>query len=64
MLYPSGHHITAAPTVSPEETQGGNRTLRFSCDPLQPATMMHPEKTQDEKTYDIGPRQLRCSSKQ
>ena len=51
MLQPSGHHILAAPTVSPEEIQGGNRTLRFSCDPLQTPTMMHPEETQDEKTF-------------
>ena len=65
------HHITAAPKVSPEGTQDRNgmpphQTVTAAATPHPPpppSPMVHPEGTQDEKTQDSGPAQLRCISK-
>ena len=44
------------PTVSPEETQDGNRMPTIKQSGTAQPTTMHPEETQDEKTQDTGPR--------
>ena len=67
MLKPSGRHMTAAPTGSPEGTQDRNRrpphpAVRHRSPSPQP--QRSPEETQDEKAQDTGQRWLRCTSKE
>ena len=56
----SSHHITADQKVNSERTQDRNRMLLSSHQPLQPAQVVHPTETQDGKTQDSGPRELRA----
>ena len=60
------HHMAASWTVSPEGTRDGDKLP--TAKPIgQPAAAETPdgapEETQDEKTEDTGPRELRCISK-
>lgn len=59
MLWPSSHHITAAPSDSPEGTQDANRPPALkpfdtAATPIPP--VVHPEGIQDEKAQDTGPK--------
>ena len=57
-------HITADELVSPEGTQEGKNTCYLAAIRLQPLPTVNPEKSQDVKAEDTGPRQLRCISKE
>ena len=50
--------------VSPEEIQEGKHTCHLAAIRLQPLPMVSSEETQDVKTQDTGPRELRCISKE
>ena len=50
--------------VSPEGTQEGKNTCYLAAIRLQPLPTVNPEKGQDVKAEDTGPRQLRCISKE
>ena len=55
---------TADELLSPEGTQEGKNICYLAAIRLQPLPTVNPEKSQDMKTEDIGPRQLRCISKE
>ena len=50
--------------VSLEETQERKNTCHLAAIGLQPLSMVTPEETQDVKTQDTDPRELRCVSKE
>ena len=54
---------TADELVSPEGTQEGKNTCYLAAIRLQPLPTVNPEKSQDVKTEDTGPGQLRYISK-
>lgn len=59
MAQPSSYPIIAAPMVSPEIIQNGDRiptTTPSSGQPLQSPQMVHPEEIQDKKIQDTGSR--------
>ena len=63
---PSNHHITVTLMVHPEGTRDGDKLP--TAKPIRQAAAADtpdgvPEETQDEKTEDTGPRELRCISK-
>ena len=55
---------TDSELVSPEGTQEGKKTCHLGAIKLQPLPTVSPEETQDVKTQDTGPRELRCISKE
>jgi len=55
--------ITNGEPVNPEQTQGGKNSCLLAAIRLQQLPMVSPEETQDMKTRDAGPRELRCISK-
>ena len=50
--------------VSPEGTQKGKNTCHPAAIKLQSPLTVSSEETQDVKTQDTGPRELRCISKE
>ena len=50
--------------VNPGGPQPGKNTCHLAPIRLQPLAMVSPKETQDVKTQDTGPRQLRCLSKE
>ena len=56
VLQPSSHHITASLMVSPEGTQDGNMMPTIYQSTAAATPVVYPEKTQDEKAQDTGPR--------
>ena len=52
-------HYSGEP-VSPADTQDGNNTCPLAAIRLQPLPTVSSDETQDVKTQDVGPRELKC----